>query len=191
MARCRRPELGQPTTHGALVLREQQGMRAGAAGVPLCAQRRQVLGRYMLVVEGDDGAVPSHGPQVVEVEVVTDDGVADDLRGGDVRPFDQHPQRYAERDSGRLHHAGELATTDDRDPGSTHRRHGRCACLRVHGGRVARGRSGALVSSGQGWMRISVRYVPCAGSLGREHALAACAHRLRPPAASSQENPCH
>jgi len=116
----RRAELGEPLPHGSLVLGEQQGMRTWPTGVPLGAQRRQVLGRHMLVVEGDDRAVARHSPQVVEVAVIADDRVADDLGSRDVRSFDQHPQGDAERDRGRLHHAGELTTADDCDARSAH-----------------------------------------------------------------------
>ena len=113
VARTRDAELAEPDAHGALVLGEQQGVRAGSAGVPLGLERPQVLGRHVLVVERDDRDVGDDGPQVVEVGVVADPVVGDDLGGRDVGALGEQPDADAEADGGLLHHAGELAAADD------------------------------------------------------------------------------
>ena len=73
----------------------------------------QVLGWDVLVVERDDRDVGGHRTQVVEIRVVADPVVGDDLSSRDVGALGQQPDADAETDGGLLHHAGELAATDD------------------------------------------------------------------------------
>ena len=56
VARARHAELGEPGPHHGLVLGVHQRLRAGAHGDPVGRERVQVLGRHVLVVEGDHRA---------------------------------------------------------------------------------------------------------------------------------------
>ena len=66
-----------------------QRVRAGADGDAVRLQRAQVLGRYVLVIEGDHVAALGELAQRVEVAIVADDVVGDDLGGRDVVGLDQ------------------------------------------------------------------------------------------------------
>ena len=56
VARARDAEPGEPRAHHRLVLRVHEGLRAGAHGDTARLERVQVLGRHVLVVEGDHRA---------------------------------------------------------------------------------------------------------------------------------------
>ena len=60
-------ELGQPRAHHALVLGVHQRLRPGAHGDAVGLERVQVLGRHVLVVEGDHRAAVGDLAQRVEV----------------------------------------------------------------------------------------------------------------------------
>ena len=90
VARARHPELGQPGAHHALVLGVHERLRPGAYGEPRL-QRVQVLGRHVLVVEGDHLAALGDPLQRRQVAVVADQLVGDDLGRRDAR----RPRRAA------------------------------------------------------------------------------------------------
>ena len=103
-----------------------------------------MLGRHVLVVEGDDGGAVGQRPQVGEVAVVADPDVGGDERRRLGRVGGQHPQRLPQRDRGLVRHPGQL-------PAADHRHDGR-AGARIewgsHGGaRLSGAPDGAAVSS--------------------------------------------
>ena len=106
-------ELGQPPAHDDLVLGVLQGVRAGADDDALGLQGAQVLGRHVLVVEGQHVAAGGESAQGVEVVLVADLGARDDERGAVLRVAREHPQRDAEPDRRCRHHPGELSATHD------------------------------------------------------------------------------
>ena len=99
-----------------------EGIRAGADGDAEVLERVQVVGRDVLVVEGDDPAAGHEVPERREVGVVTDHVVRDHLGRGDAGRLGQQTQRDAHR-SGRLRqHPGQLTAADDRHDGRHDRR---------------------------------------------------------------------
>ena len=116
-------------------------------------ERVQVLGRHVLVVEGDDLCPAGDLPQHLEVAVVADDRVGDDLRRRDTLRLGQQPQRDPERRSRLRQHPRELPPTDDGDGGREvghgatldvrTRPRGTGACLRTAGRACRDCRAGA------------------------------------------------
>ena len=89
----------------------------GRTATPASAQRVQVLGRHVLVVERDDPCPAGDLAQHLEVAVVTDERVGDDLGRRDALGLGQQPQRDPQR-RGRLgHHPRELPAADHGDGG--------------------------------------------------------------------------
>ena len=88
-------------------------------GHPVGLERLEHGRRHVLVVEGDDVAVPREGAHRLEVGVLTDRRARHDegrCRGvalGEDRQLD------AQLDGGALHHAGELSAADDADDGES------------------------------------------------------------------------
>ena len=108
-------ERREPLPHHRLVLRVDQRLRPGTAGDPVGLERVEVLGRDVLVVEGDDLAAGRGGAQVGEVAVVADELVGDHLGGRDALALGEQPQREAHRSRGLGHHPGQLSPADDGD----------------------------------------------------------------------------
>ena len=105
----------QRAAQDQLVLGVHQRARAGGDPVAGVLQGAQVLGRHVLVVEGDDGGAVGDPLQGGEVAVVADVHVGRDQRRRLVRSCRQHPQRLAESDRRLVRHPGELATSDHGD----------------------------------------------------------------------------
>ena len=115
--RARHAQRAEPLAHHRLVLGVDERLRARPYGDAGVGQRVQVLGRHVLVVEGDDLGPAGDLAQHLEVSVVADDRVGDDLRRRDALRLGQQPQRDPER-RGRLgQHPRELPATDDGDGG--------------------------------------------------------------------------
>jgi hypothetical protein len=88
---------------------------SGPAGHAGGRQRLEVLGRHVLVVEGDDLAAAGDPGQRVEVAVVADLVVRDDLGRRDAFGLRQQPQRDAEGRRGLGHHPRQLPAADHGD----------------------------------------------------------------------------
>ena len=80
-------------------------------------QGAQVLGRHVLVVEGDDGGAVGERRQGGEVAVVAEPDVGGDQGGGLGRVGGQHAQRLAEGDRRLVRHPGQLPAADHRHDG--------------------------------------------------------------------------
>ena len=78
-------------------------------------ERVQVLGRHVLVVEGDHLRAVGDLPQHLEVGVVADQRVRDDLGGRDPLGLGQQPQRDPERGGRLRQHPGQLSAADHGD----------------------------------------------------------------------------
>ena len=107
----------------------------------------------MLVIEGQDVAAGRERRHRVSVPVVADGGLRDHLRGGGVARLRQHPQSHAERDRGRLGHAGELPTAHHPHDGEPSRQAGTGAAVVCWHAPHATGRGGyprRLVPGGAG-----------------------------------------
>src|SRR3954466_8340663 len=74
-----------------------------------------MLGRHMLVVEGDDIAVGSKPPEVVERPVVTHRCVRYDESGAVVSGVGQYPEVHVEGNRSGVGHTRELAGADHAD----------------------------------------------------------------------------
>ncbi len=92
--------------------------RPGTYGDAVRLERVEVVGRHVLVVEGDHGGTVGDLPERREVGVVADQLVGDDLGGGDALGLGEQAQREAERDRGLGHHPGQLPAPDDGERGS-------------------------------------------------------------------------
>ena len=111
------PSSASRCAHHALVLGVHERLRPRTYGDPVGRQRVQVLGRHVLVVEGDHLAALGDRAQVGEVGVVADELVGDDLRGRDAVRLRQQAQGDPHRRRGLGEHPGQLAATDDGDGG--------------------------------------------------------------------------
>ena len=87
----------------------QQRVGGGTERHALGRQRPDVLGRHVLVVEGDHVAALGEGAQRGEVGVVAVLDVGGDQRGAVVGGEREHAQRLAEGDRGLVGHPGQLA----------------------------------------------------------------------------------
>ncbi len=115
--RLRLPGGGERPAQHQLVLGVDQRVGAGGDAHAVGGQRPQVLGRHVLVVEGDHGGAVGEGAQRVEVAVVADPDVGGDQGGGLAGVGGEHPQRLPERDGGLVGHPGQLAGPHHGDDG--------------------------------------------------------------------------
>ena len=114
-------KLGQPVPHRQLVLRVQQGLRRRVHRDALGLQLQQVFGGYALVVEGQGVRARRDAAQVLDPVVVAEHDVGAHLGRGLVGRGGQDAQGLAQRDRGLMGHAGQLASADDANYGSSHR----------------------------------------------------------------------
>lgn len=106
------PDGVEPGPHHALVLGVDQRLRAGPDGHAVGLQGPQVLGRHVLVVEGDHIAAGREAAQRVEVAVVAEDGLGDHLRGGVLGRVGEEFEPDPERDARLVCHPGQLPAAD-------------------------------------------------------------------------------
>ncbi len=105
------PEGAEPLAHDRLVLGVHQRIGPGPDRQrPL--QRAQVLGRHVLVVEGDDGAALDDPLQRGQVAVVADLVVGHHLGRAHAVGLGQQPQTDPHRGGRLREHPGQLAATD-------------------------------------------------------------------------------
>ena len=119
--RLRLAGIGERAAQDQLVLGVHQGRRPRRDPVARALQGVQVLGRHVLVVEGDDRGAVGQALEGSEVAVVTDLHVGGHEPRRLARFGHQHPQRLAEGDGRLMRHARELSTADhghDRQPGA-------------------------------------------------------------------------
>ena len=74
-----------------------------------------MLGRDVLVIEGDHVAAPREVTQRVQVAIVADDDIADHLRRGVLRGVTEELESDAEGDARLVGHTGELTAADHAD----------------------------------------------------------------------------
>ena len=99
-------------------MHECVGTRAYDDALPL--EQPQVLGRHVLVVEGQDVAALREPAQGLQVALVAHLDVRHDLRGTVGGLPGQHAQPDAQPDRRRSHHPSQLSTSDDADDGEAH-----------------------------------------------------------------------
>ncbi|EHM29188.1 hypothetical protein SPW_2406 [Streptomyces sp. W007] len=105
-------ELG---AHHPLVLGVHQGIGAGAHGDAVRLQGPQMLGRDVLVIEGDHVAAAREGAQRVQVAIVADDDLAHHLGRRVLGSVTEQLEFQAEGDTRLVGHAGELTAADHAD----------------------------------------------------------------------------
>ena len=110
-------EPGQPGPHHRLVLRVHERLGSRPYGDAEVLEGVQVLGRHVLVVEGDDGAPRRDLTQGLQVAVVADDVVGDDLGGRDSRGLREQPKGQPEGDCRLSHHPRQLPAPDHGERG--------------------------------------------------------------------------
>ncbi|GGX36019.1 hypothetical protein GCM10010353_58850 [Streptomyces chryseus] len=120
VARARRSDLRELRSHDALVLGVHQCVGPRADGDAVRFQGPQVLGRDVLVIEGDHVAAAREGAQRVQIAVVADDDVADDLGRRVLGGVTEELESDAEGDARLVGHTGELTATDHADYGERH-----------------------------------------------------------------------
>ena len=123
LRRARHPELGEPAPHHRLVLRVHQRLGPGSHR-QVGLERVQVVGRHVLVVEGDHLAAGGDLAQGGEVGVVAHQLVGDHLCCAHARRLGEQPQRDAQRGGGFGHHPGQLAAADHGHDRGRRRSHG-------------------------------------------------------------------
>ncbi len=82
---------------------------------PGLGERRDVLIRYVLMVEGHHVAAPRERAQVVQGAVVADHDVGGHERRAVVGRFGEDSQRLTQRDCRLMGHPGQLARPDHAD----------------------------------------------------------------------------
>ena len=110
----RDPHVGEALAHGQLVLRVQEGARRGLNG----DEAGRLLhrgGRDVLVLEGEDVRAVDERADRVQVSGLSHRFVDGHLTGRAVRGLDEGAKVNAERDCTLLHHARQLAASDDSD----------------------------------------------------------------------------
>lgn len=110
-----RADLLELGAHHPLVLGVHQGIGAGAHGDAVRLQGPQMLGRDVLVIEGDHVAAAREGPQRVQVAIVADDDLAHHLGRRVLGSVTEQLEFQAEGDTRLVGHAGELTAADHAD----------------------------------------------------------------------------
>ena len=162
-----RADLVELGAHHPLVLGVHQRVGPGADGDAVRLQGPQVLGRDVLVIEGDHVAAAREGTQRVQVAIVADDDLADHLGRRVLRSVTEELESDAEGDARLVGHTGELTAADHADYRERHASRVSAAIRRArtvpvrpaatapwrhglatpsHGVRTGRRRTGALVS---------------------------------------------
>lgn len=143
-----RRELG---AHHPLVLGVHQRVGTGTHGDAVRLQGPQVLGRDVLVIEGDHVTAAREGTQRVQVAIVADDDFAHHLGRRVLRGVAEELESDAEGDTRLVGHTGELTAADHADyrkrhssrvsglPGTT----GRRPCGRSRDGSTSPGSASA------------------------------------------------
>ena len=108
-------DLVEPRPHHALVLGVHERVGAGADGDAVRLQGPQMLGRDVLVIEGDHVAAARERTQRVQVAIVADDDIADHLGRRVLRGVTEELEPDAEGDARLVGHTGELTAADHAD----------------------------------------------------------------------------
>ena len=105
------------TAQHELVLRVDEGGRTGGDPEAGVLEGVQVLGRHVLVVEGEHRGALGQRLEIGEAAVVPEPDVGGHESGGLGGIGGQHPQGLAERDGSLMGHPGQLPAADHRHDG--------------------------------------------------------------------------